>query len=144
MVHKPERLLMLYEGLICPIVKANNHRWGVIIDYILSLAWLGLSLPQFDNLKVWIFCFFLPQIWSLIVEVLFDILREHRHKVICNPDFAMDSCDVLDLTTNVRYEVQGYDVSGKLRTCPENTVIIPILKYYNDRFRDYIVIYVIV
>ena len=80
----------------------------------------------------------------LVVEILVDLLREHRHKVICNPEFAMGRCDVLDLTTNVRYEVQGGNVKGKLKNCPENTVVIPYLKFGEDRVRKCVEEFVIV
>ena len=79
-----------------------------------------------------------------VVEVLVDILREQRHKVICNPEFAMGRCDVLDLTTNVRYEVQGGNIKEKLKKCPDNTVVIPYLKFSDDRIRECVEEFVIV
>ena len=80
----------------------------------------------------------------LVVEILVDLLREHRHKVICNPDFAMGRCDVLDLTTNVRYEVQGGNVSGKLKSCPVNTIVVPYLEFDFDRVKECVEEFVVV
>ena len=80
----------------------------------------------------------------LVVEVLVDLLREHRHKVICNPEFAMGRCDVLDLTTNVRYEVQGGNVSGKLKSCPVNTIVVPYLEFDFDRVKECVEEFVVV
>ena len=69
----------------------------------------------------------------LAVEVLVEILREKRYRVICNPDFALQKCDVLDITTNTRYEIQTANISEKLKKCSENTVVIPIRDINNNR-----------
>ena len=37
---------------------------------------------------------------------------------------------------NIRYEVQGGNVKEKLKNCPGNTVIIPYLRFNDDRVRE--------
>ena len=44
----------------------------------------------------------------------------------------MQRCDVLDITTNTRYEIQTANISEKLKKCSENTVVIPIKDVKND------------
>ena len=39
-------------------------------------------------------------------------------------------------TMNIRYEVQGGNVKEKLKNCPGNTVIIPYLRFNDDRVRE--------
>ena len=81
-----------------------------------------------------------------MLSILWNYIKINKKRKLKGiyTDFAMQRCDVLDITTNTRYEIQTANISEKLKKCSGNTVVIPIKNLSFNNLKDYILNFVLV